>query len=49
MELTLEYIEVVFVYVGSKLPDIFIFNDVTWFFPSNVYLRESMDHAIQYT
>jgi hypothetical protein len=42
-------IEFVFVYVGSKLPHVFIFNEVTWFFPSNVYLRESTNRAISYT
>ncbi len=48
-KLILECIEVVFVYVGSKLPYVFIFNEVTWFFPSNVYLRESTNRAISYT
>jgi hypothetical protein len=33
----------------SKLPCVFIFNEVTWFFSSNVYLRESMNRAISYT
>jgi hypothetical protein len=27
------------VYVGSKLSYVFIFNEVTWFFPSSIYLR----------
>jgi hypothetical protein len=38
----LECIEVVFVYVGSKLLRIFIFNKVNWLFPSNLYLGECM-------
>ena len=41
----LECIEIIFVYLGSKLPCVFIFNEVTWFFPSNIYLRESMNRA----
>jgi hypothetical protein len=43
-----EYIEVVLMYVGSKLPCLFIFNEVTWFFPRNVYLRGSMKRDISY-
>jgi len=39
----LECIKVVFVCVESKLPCVFIFNEVNWFFPSNIYLRESMN------
>ena len=35
-KLILGCIEVLFVYVGSKLPYVFIFNEVTWFFPCNV-------------
>jgi hypothetical protein len=45
----LECIEVVFMYVGSKLSCVFIFNEVTWFFPSIVYLCESINRAISYT
>jgi len=41
----LECIEVVLLYLGSKLPCVFIFNEVTWFFPSNIYVRESMNRA----
>jgi hypothetical protein len=39
----LECIEVVLLYLGSKPPCVFIFNEVTWLFPSNIYLRESMN------
>ena len=49
MEIILECIEIVFAYLRSKLPCVFIFNEVTWFFPTNVYLRESINHAISYT
>jgi hypothetical protein len=35
--LTLECIDVVFVYVESKLPSVSIFSEVTWFFPSSDY------------
>jgi hypothetical protein len=45
----LECIEVVLAYVGSKLACVFIFNEITWFFPSNVYLRGSMNRDISYT
>jgi len=48
----LECIEAVLLCVRNKLPCVFISNEVTWFFPSNVYLRESMksmNHAILYT
>jgi len=41
----LECIDVVLLYLGSKLPCVFIFNEVTWFFPSNIYVRESMNRA----
>jgi hypothetical protein len=45
----LECIEVVLVYVlDSKSAYVFIFNEVTWFFPSNVYLREPMNRVISY-
>jgi hypothetical protein len=33
-------------YVSRKLPFVFIFNEVTWFFPSNVYLCELINRAI---
>ncbi len=39
----LECIEVVLLYLGSKLPCVFISNEVNWFFPNNIYLRESMN------
>ena len=45
MELMLECIEVVLVYLGSKPPCVFMFNEVTWFFPSNIYLGESINRA----
>jgi hypothetical protein len=45
----LECFEVVLVYVGNKSAYVFIFNEVTWFFPSNVYLRGSIDRVISYT
>jgi hypothetical protein len=45
----LECTEVVLVYVGSKLACVLIFNEITWFFPSNVYLRGSMNRDISYT
>jgi hypothetical protein len=35
-------------YVGSKLPCVYIFNVITWFFPSNVYSRGSMNRDISY-
>jgi hypothetical protein len=45
----LERIEVVLVYISSKLACVFIFNEITWFFPSNVYLHGSMNRDISYT
>ena len=45
----MKYIKVVFVHLGSKLSYVFIFNEVSWFFPSNVCLRESISRAISYT
>jgi len=42
----LKCIEVVLVYVGSKLPCVFIFNEITSFLPSNVYLRGSINRDI---
>ena len=40
-------IEIVFVYVGSKQPGVFILNiRVTCFFPSTFYLRESANRGI---
>jgi hypothetical protein len=44
----LKCVEVVFLNVGSRLLQMFIFNKVTWFFPSNIYLGESMNRAISY-
>jgi hypothetical protein len=44
----LECFEVVVAYVDRKLPCVFIFNENTCFFPSNVYLRGSMNRNISY-
>jgi len=41
----LECFQIVLVYLSSKLPCVFIFIEVTWFVPSNIYLPESMNHA----
>ena len=45
----LKCIEVVLVYVSSNLQCIFIFNEITWFFPSNVYVRGLMNRDISHT
>jgi hypothetical protein len=45
MEINTGIIKVVFVCIESKLPDVFIFIEATWFFPTNVYLHETMKRA----